>query len=58
MPLHQKIFISINKDIVVGAILYGCPEQFTINNSPLTIHHSRFPFFFKKRKPRNHSIWQ
>ncbi|MCK5523307.1 MAG: hypothetical protein KAI83_09260 [Thiomargarita sp.] len=27
MPLHQKIFVRINKNIVVvvGAILYGCP---------------------------------
>jgi len=26
LPLHQKIFVSINKNIIVGAILYGCPK--------------------------------
>ncbi|MCK5521950.1 MAG: hypothetical protein KAI83_02345 [Thiomargarita sp.] len=32
MPLHQKIFVSRNKNIVVGAILYGCPESLQNNN--------------------------
>ncbi|MCK5521899.1 MAG: hypothetical protein KAI83_02080, partial [Thiomargarita sp.] len=26
LPLHQKIFVRLHKNIVVGAILYGCPE--------------------------------
>ncbi|MCK5524268.1 MAG: hypothetical protein KAI83_14140 [Thiomargarita sp.] len=26
LPLHQKIFLRLHKNIVVGAILYGCPE--------------------------------
>ncbi|MCK5523592.1 MAG: hypothetical protein KAI83_10710 [Thiomargarita sp.] len=26
LPLHQNIFVSLHKNIVVGAILYGCPE--------------------------------
>ncbi|MCK5521631.1 MAG: hypothetical protein KAI83_00730 [Thiomargarita sp.] len=25
LPLHQNIFVSRNKNTVVGAILYGCP---------------------------------
>ncbi|MCK5522870.1 MAG: hypothetical protein KAI83_07015 [Thiomargarita sp.] len=29
LPLHQnqKIFVCLHKNIVVGAILYGCPES-------------------------------
>ena len=27
LPLHQKIFVSLHNNLVVGAILYGCPES-------------------------------
>ncbi|MCK5523567.1 MAG: hypothetical protein KAI83_10585 [Thiomargarita sp.] len=27
LPLHQKIFVSFHQNIVVGAILYSCPES-------------------------------
>ncbi|MCK5525025.1 MAG: hypothetical protein KAI83_18000 [Thiomargarita sp.] len=27
MPLHQNISVSLHKNIVVGAILYGCPDS-------------------------------
>ncbi|MCK5525392.1 MAG: hypothetical protein KAI83_19865 [Thiomargarita sp.] len=43
MPLHKIFFVSLHKNIVVGAILYGCPE--------LPINFSR-GFRFKKRKLR------
>jgi len=26
LPLHKNIVVILHKNIVVGAILYGCPE--------------------------------
>ncbi|MCK5524334.1 MAG: hypothetical protein KAI83_14475 [Thiomargarita sp.] len=26
LPLHQNLLVTRHKNIIVGAILYGCPE--------------------------------
>ncbi|MCK5522871.1 MAG: hypothetical protein KAI83_07020 [Thiomargarita sp.] len=33
LSLHQKIFVRLYKNIVVGAILYGCPDSLRKSNS-------------------------
>ncbi|MCK5525401.1 MAG: hypothetical protein KAI83_19910 [Thiomargarita sp.] len=35
LPLHQNIFVSRNKNIIVGAILYGCPAKALNSNKCL-----------------------